>query len=311
MYYSFFTQLFVAYCVLFDSSSRKSEIHSTMIDKCVQARRPRRSSLRQVDPITSGGYKPDQASSPGVNLHPPREGGAFRVAVDQRQRTEDVPVPTSIVNIRREDLNSPIMQHTSMLETRDDDSSTNVSREDDSPDPIYRVTQDVDSNNGTIIVPRLINVPHNFRDPVTHSNNPVVHQFIDDNVYTGQSRDRMNLEGAVRDAEDDQTLIIHVTKEGDNLSSSNMITTTSLGETIVTHSPLVHQLRQGSLLSSITQQSKPTQSSSTSKQYDDTIMLEEEDCSSMLVDLPEDVDKHNAMIHQTMSDTSSPESDEL
>lgn len=37
----------VAYCVLFDGSARKSEIHSTMIDKCVQARRPRRSSLKQ------------------------------------------------------------------------------------------------------------------------------------------------------------------------------------------------------------------------------------------------------------------------
>ena len=39
----------LAYCVLFDSSARKSEIHSTMIDKCVQARRPRRSSLKQQD----------------------------------------------------------------------------------------------------------------------------------------------------------------------------------------------------------------------------------------------------------------------
>ena len=38
-----------AYCVLFDSSARKSEIHSTMIDKCVQSRRPRRSSLKQVE----------------------------------------------------------------------------------------------------------------------------------------------------------------------------------------------------------------------------------------------------------------------
>jgi hypothetical protein len=37
------------YCVLFDSSVRKSEIHSTMIDKCVQARRPRRSSLKQLE----------------------------------------------------------------------------------------------------------------------------------------------------------------------------------------------------------------------------------------------------------------------
>lgn len=39
----------VAYCVLFDASARKSEIHSTMIDKCVQARRPRRSSLKQQE----------------------------------------------------------------------------------------------------------------------------------------------------------------------------------------------------------------------------------------------------------------------
>ena len=39
----------IAYCVLFDSSARKSEIHSTMIDKCVQSRRPRRSSLKQAE----------------------------------------------------------------------------------------------------------------------------------------------------------------------------------------------------------------------------------------------------------------------
>lgn len=38
-----------AYCVLFDNSVRKSEIHSTMIDKCVQSRRPRRSSLKRLD----------------------------------------------------------------------------------------------------------------------------------------------------------------------------------------------------------------------------------------------------------------------
>ena len=42
----------VAYCVLFDGSARKSEIHSTMIDKCVQARRPRRSSLKQQESMT-------------------------------------------------------------------------------------------------------------------------------------------------------------------------------------------------------------------------------------------------------------------
>lgn len=35
--------------MLFDSSVRKSEIHSTMIDKCVQSRRPRRSSLKRMD----------------------------------------------------------------------------------------------------------------------------------------------------------------------------------------------------------------------------------------------------------------------
>lgn len=44
-----FSLLFTAYCMLFDSSVRKSEIHSTMIDKCVQSRRPRRSSLKRMD----------------------------------------------------------------------------------------------------------------------------------------------------------------------------------------------------------------------------------------------------------------------
>lgn len=41
--------IFTAYCVLFDKTVRKSEIHSTMIDKCVQSRRPRRSSLKRLD----------------------------------------------------------------------------------------------------------------------------------------------------------------------------------------------------------------------------------------------------------------------
>lgn len=43
----------VAYCVLFDNTARKSEIHSTMIDKCVQARRPRRSSLKQQEQMST------------------------------------------------------------------------------------------------------------------------------------------------------------------------------------------------------------------------------------------------------------------
>ena len=51
-YFSILFLFSLAYCVLFDNTARKSEIHSTMIDKCVQARRPRRSSLKQQEHLS-------------------------------------------------------------------------------------------------------------------------------------------------------------------------------------------------------------------------------------------------------------------
>ncbi len=288
-----------------------------MIDKCVQARRPRRSSLRQVDPISSGGYKLEQVPSPGAaNLHPIREVGSYRVSMDPPIRTDGI--PTSIV--KREELTSPILQqqHTRALEIREDDSSTNVSREDDSPDQIYRVTQDLGgTNGGSLMVPRLINVPHNFREHFTHHHaitTPIVHRLTEDNTYSKITRHSTSIEETVPESDENQTLIGYVSKDEGHISmtsqASSIITTISPVETVVTQSPLVHQLSNRSLLSSTAHLSKVAPRDTTTRmEHSETVIFGDEECPSMMIDVTDedchDEMIHGEMIHDSLSDTSS------
>ena len=98
--------------MLFDNSSRKSEIHSTMIDKCVQARRPRRSSLRQLEQVA--GNKVEYAEigthlPHNVTVHQPRqEDGPTLMLYHQQQ---DKAIPTTL---------------TLPPETKDEDSESSV-----------------------------------------------------------------------------------------------------------------------------------------------------------------------------------------
>lgn len=106
-----------------------------MIDKCVQARRPRRSSLRQMEHMGTGGGAFKHPATPTLSLRP---------------QGEDMAMP--IVRLQAEEYHSSMIRVGGDSPSPMGDGSTSSSN---STNQIYRLAD----NRHTILLPSLVSVP--------------------------------------------------------------------------------------------------------------------------------------------------------
>ena len=200
--------------MLFDGSSRKSEIHSTMIDKCVQARRPRRSSLRQMEHMGTGGVgfkHPEHPAPPTLSLRP---------------QGEDMAMP--IVRLQAEDYHSSMMRVSGDSPSPMGDGSTSSNN---STNQIYRLGE----NRHTILLPSLVSVPqeamggrgpaHLIQSAADGQEEEGEELEVDDDMSESRDGDEITPledleEGPAHlKSEDSSALIIHVPRKTDVDSS--------------------------------------------------------------------------------------------
>ena len=140
-----------------------------MIDKCVQARRPRRTSLRQMDHISGGsasGLRSDRPSPPGLSLRPSPPGLSLRPlrgdAGDIHLRGHEVSTP--VVQLQTKDLHHSLIQDVRGDDEREQADSPST-RDSNSPKQIFHISREEEKH--TLLVPPLIGLPHH-QQAATH-----------------------------------------------------------------------------------------------------------------------------------------------